>query len=445
MEDTMNINFIDGQLFEMTGKLVSSVVSVLIVYQFFDCKYLRIYRSKSIYIGIKILGCLANMGSYLLNNALINIIFWIIFILLISKCFYFDEGENKAKNYFTNISFVFACSVCEAIGGALVWAWIRIVHIDPSEAMLSFMNNIGGAVSTIFLYYLILKRLFISEKTKRISVKQYTIYVAFTSCVLINIGEILFFFRFDFNSKDYIFLMADMVFMILINLYLFHMMDAVAENKELKYKLALYEQQAQSNYDYYARQIESNKTVMKVMHDLRKHMRVMEGLKQYDNLQELQDYVNSFDDMISPLLMRKYCDNVILNAILADKAGYCEKNAINFQMDVQNVEIDFMKSIDITTLFGNILDNAIEACEKADEKIINLKIYPFNQFIYIQLTNSFDKKIRWDIKGRPLSDKGEYHGIGLENVENVLKDYNGHIQFKVEEQNFFVEIMLSHP
>ncbi|MBD5549304.1 MAG: sensor histidine kinase [Lachnospiraceae bacterium] len=441
----MGINFIDGQLFELTGKLVSCVVSVLIVYRFFDNKYLRVYRSKSIYVGIKIVGCLANVGIYLLNNALSNISFWIMFILLISQCFYFDEGENKIKYYFTNVAFVFSCSICEAIGGAFVWAWIQIAHLAPSETMLSFANNIGGAASTIFLYYLILKRLFISEKTRKISVGQYTIYVAVTSCVLINIGEILFFFKFDFSSKDYIFLMIDMVFVILINLYLFYVMDAVAENKELRYKLALYEQQAKSNYDYYIRQIESNKTVMGVMHDLRKHMRVMEGLKQYGELQELQDYVNSFEDMISPLLMRKYCNNVILNTILTDKAGYCEKNSIHFQLDIQNVDIDFMKPIDITTLFGNVLDNAIEACAKTDEKQISLKIYPFNQFVYIQLTNSFDKKIKCDNKGRPLSDKGKYHGIGLENVENVLRDYNGHIQFTVEEHIFFVEIMFSHP
>ena len=441
----MDINFIDGQIFELAGKLVSCVISVLIVYRFFDGKYLRVYRSKSIYVGIKIIGCLANVGSYLLNKALINISFWIIFILLISKFFYFDDGKNKIKYYFTNIAFVFACSICEAIGGVLVWAWIQIAHLDPSETMLSFVSNIGGASSTIFLYYLILKRLFMSEKTRKISVGQYTIYVAVTSCVLINIGEILFFFKFDFSSKDYIFLMIGMIFMILINLYLFYMMDAAAENEDLKYKLALYEQQAQSNYDYYTRQIESNKTVMKVMHDLRKHMRVMEGLKQYGNQQELQDYVNSFEDMISPLLMRKYCNNVILNTILTDKAGYCEKNSIHFEIDIQNVDIDFMKPIDITILFGNVLDNAIEACEKADEKQISLKIYPFNQFVYIQLTNSFDKKIKYDKKGRPLSDKGKYHGIGLENVENVVRDYNGHIQFTAEEQIFFVEIMFSHP
>ena len=149
--------------------------------------------------------------------------------------------------------------------------------------------------------------------------------------------------------------------------------------------------------------------------------------------------------MISPLLTRQYCDNLILNTIISDKVDYCRKNGIHFQVDIQNVYIDFMKQIDITTLFGNILDNALEACEKTNEKELSLKVYPFNKLVYIQLSNSFHEKIKWSAKGRPLSAKGEHHGIGLGNVENVLKDYNGSIQFTVEEQTFSVEIMISQP
>lgn len=441
----MNIDFVDGQIFDLVGKFVSCVISVLIIYQYFDVRYLRTYHTKALYTGLKAVCCLANMGICFLNHSFFNIAFWIILVVLISKFFYFDENENisKVKYFFTNIAFIMACSVCEAIGGVVVWTWGKIVHIDQGEVMLSFANNIGGTASIILFYYLVLKRLFINKKTRKISVSQYTIYVFITAYVLINIGEILFYVKFDLDSMDYIFFMLDMIIMILINLYLFYMLDTFTENKELKYKLALYERQAQSNYDYYARQIESNKTAMKVTHDLRKHIQVMEGLKQYGNSRELQEYVDAFEEMISPLLTWQYCNNAILNTIIIDKTDYCKKENIHFQVDIQDVKIDFMKPIDITTLFGNILDNAIEACEKTKEKEICFKVYPFNEFVYIQLVNSFNESIKWNNKGRPLSDKGEYHGIGLENVENVLKNYNGNMQFTVENAKFTVEIMLS--
>ena len=113
--------------------------------------------------------------------------------------------------------------------------------------------------------------------------------------------------------------------------------------------------------------------------------------------------------------------------------------------DVQSIDIDFLEQIDITTVFGNILDNAVEACEISVKKQINLKIYPFNEFIYVQLSNTFAGEMKWDGKEKPVSGKGEQHGIGLENVEKVLMKYNGNMQFSVEEDIFAVEIMLNRP
>lgn len=441
----MNIDFIDDQILGIVGNLVSCVVSVLIIFQYFDNKYSRMYRTKILYFGLRVICCLANMGIYFLQHSFLNLAFWIFFVLLISRCFYFDENECKSgiKYYLINIAFVFACSVSEAIGGVLVGAGVNLAHINHSEAILSFAGSIGGTASAILLYYLVLRRMFISEKTRKIPISQYTIYVVITAYVLVHIGAILFFANVSLSSGDYIFLMFDTIFIILINLYLFYTLDTFTENKELKYKLVLYERQSQSNYDYYARQIENNKTAMKVTHDLRKHIQVIEGLKQYGVSQELRNYMDTFEEMISPLLTRQYCSNAILNIIIIEKVEYCIKNGIHFEVDIQSADIDFVKPIDITTIFGNILDNAIEACEKTEEKKMRLKIYPFNEFRYIQLTNSFNEKINWDKKGRPQSNKGEYHGIGLENVETALKNYNGNIQFAVEENKFIVEIMIN--
>ena len=441
----MKINIVDGQLLDLTGKVVSCMISVLMIFQYFDAKYLRMYRTKVLYWGVKAICCFANLAVYCLDNPLLNLCYWIVMILLAGKFLYYDESERKIKYSMINIAFLLAYSICEAIGGVFVQVGVRIFQVSQDAAIISFVYTIGGSSTAVLLYYLILRRLFISEKPGRISVSQYTIYTVITVYVLINIGEILFFVKFGLSSKDYIFLMVDTAFMLLINLYLFYMLDASAENRELKYKIALYERQAQSNYDYYARQVESNKTALSVTHDLRKHIQVMKELKQHGASSELQDYVEEFEDMISPLLTRQYCDNLILNTIISDKVDYCRKNGIHFQVDIQNVYIDFMKQIDITTLFGNILDNALEACEKTNEKELSLKVYPFNKLVYIQLSNSFHEKIKWSAKGRPLSAKGEHHGIGLGNVENVLKDYNGSIQFTVEEQTFSVEIMISQP
>lgn len=113
----MDINFIDGQLFNIVGKFLSCVVSVWMVFQFFDTKYIRTYRSRMFYVGLKIVCCLLNLAVYLIDSALVNISFWMIMVLLVSKEFYYDERSGKVKYYLINIVFLLADSTCEAIGG----------------------------------------------------------------------------------------------------------------------------------------------------------------------------------------------------------------------------------------------------------------------------------------------------------------------------------------
>ena len=316
----MNNIFIDSQVFDLVGKLMSCMVSVLMVFQYFDTKYLRTYHSKTLYLGMKMICCLLNLIVYLFNSPLANSCFWVVLVVLSSKCFYYDEKSKKVKYYLINIAFVLALSTCEAVGGILVNAGAKIIGINQQESIVSFVYTVGGSVSTILFYYLILKRMFINENTGKISISQYTIYAVITAYVLVNIGEILFLIRHELSNKDYLFLIADAVFVIMTNLYLFYLLDTFAENKDLKYKLALYERQAQSNYEYYTKKMESQKTAMAVIHDIRKHIKVMEKMKVYDASAEMEAYTKSFEDMITPLLVRQYCDNPILNIIINDKA-----------------------------------------------------------------------------------------------------------------------------
>lgn len=438
----MNINFIDSQLFDITGKLVSCMVSIFIVFQYFDKKYVHVYSNK-MSTGWMCVCCVLNFTVYLFNNSFANVCFWIAAILLTSRFFYYDYNLSGRKYYTLNLIFVLAVSTCESIGGVLVRAGVNFVGAVQEGTVIDFVYTTGGSVAAVLLYYLILKRLFVDKKDNQISIVQYIIYAIITVYVLINIGEILLLLRHEFSNKEYLFLLLDAVFMIFINLYLFYLLDAFAENKDLKHKLELYERQAKSNYEYYAKQVENSRTALAVIHDVRKHINVLKDLKRADTSQEMQSYADSFEEMIEPLLMKQYCNNVILNIILNDKMVYCNKKNIQLDIDIKNIDIDFMEPIDITTIFGNLLDNAVEACEKAEEKTICLKIHPFNEFTYVQISNNFCGRVSQNLSGRPISNKGQSHGIGLENVEKVLKEYNGDIHFTIENNIFMVEAMFS--
>lgn len=439
------MNLVDSQLLDIFGKLISCAVSSIIAFQYFDKRYFRIYHSKALYLGLRAVCCISNFAIYLLDNPALNLCFWLIMVTLAGKFFYYDGNINKKKYYLINIAFIFAYSVCESVGIVLVKTWGSIMEIYREETIISFINTVSGSVSAILLYYLILQKIFLGDKIKRISVRQYSIYAVVTVCTLLNIGQILLMTKYELGYKECIFLVLDGVFIIFLNLYLLNVLDTLTENKDLKYKLDLYERQAKSNYEYYMRQMESRKTVLSVLHDIEKHIHVLHELKQTGEEEEIEKYKDMFEDMIAPLMSGQYCNNAILNVIINDKMDYCRKNRIQFEVDIQEVQMDFMKPLDITTVFGNILDNAVSACEKSEEKQIKLKISPFNGFIFVQLTNTFAGEIIWDGNGLPVSQKGDRHGIGLENVKKVVKEYCGEVQIQTEKDVFTIEIMFSHP
>ena len=439
----MGIENFNSQLFDIAGRLISCIVSTVIIFQFFDARYERIYQKRIIYIGVKVITCILNLVLYLLNNPIINISYWLTIILLASKFLYINSAKNKVKYLGINISFLFAYSICESIGCVVVSTVINILKVAQSDYIVSFVYTIGGSASAILFYYLVIQRLFVKDRNRKKTAPQYFIYTVITIFVLVNIGSILFLLQHELSKKDYVFLLLDAVLVIMLNLYLFYLLDVFSENKILKYKLAMYEQQAISNYEYYAKQIDSNKKALSVIHDIRKHISVLEGLKKTPISEHLQGYTDSFEEMIQPLIVKQYSDSPILNIILNDKEDCCKKYDIDLDIDIQHISINFMKPIDITTIFGNLLDNAIEASQYADEKKIWLKIYPFNGLIYIHLSNTHSNSIHWRTNGRPQSTKGVGHGIGLENVENTLVQYNGNMQISSEANLFSVEIIFS--
>lgn len=437
------MEFANLQVFGTVGNMMSCIVSTVIIFHFLDTQYERAYDKKGLYLLIKGFVFGANFLLLHLQNPIVNMSYWLLVILLSSRFLFINESKNILTYYLFNASMLLAYALCEAVGGILVELGIKILDIKQEAWVISFVSIVSSSLTSILLYHMVLHRLFVKEKQKRVSAIHYIINASIAIFVLINIGGNLLLLQYELSGKDYIFLLFDALFAIIISLYVFHLLDIFTENKDLKYKLALYEKQAKSNYDYYAKQIESNRKALSVIHDIRKHIRVLEELKEGQVSSQLQGYSDSFEEMISPLIVKQYSDSAILNIIINDKAEYCEKNGIQFDIDIQHVNVDFMKSIDITTIFGNILDNAIEACEKAEEKRIGLKIYPFNELIYVELLNTFRAPVHMDKTGRPQSMKGEGHGIGLENVENALRRYNGDIQYTISDHLFSLEIMFS--
>ena len=105
--------------------------------------------------------------------------------------------------------------------------------------------------------------------------------------------------------------------------------------------------------------------------------------------------------------------------------------------------INFIETLDISTIFGNALDNAIEGVEKLPEekRVIFVKAGKVNDFLSIVIENNYNPKIKLENK-RTTKKDNFLHGYGIQNIENAVEKYNGTCTITKENEKFALKILI---
>lgn len=190
--------------------------------------------------------------------------------------------------------------------------------------------------------------------------------------------------------------------------------------------------QLELQYQYYVRKKEDMDSVRQIYHDLENHVRVLEQPERYSRIshgiQAIEDYYKT--------------GNGFLDVIIADKMRKASKKQIRLECKIDFSQGSFVHPFDISTIFGNLLDNAVEALEKteAEEKYIVCKAGRKRDFLIIMVLNPYDRT-----KEGHLKRKAYMHGFGLKNVQDSVKKYEGNYSVEKESGTFKVNILLPVP
>lgn len=138
--------------------------------------------------------------------------------------------------------------------------------------------------------------------------------------------------------------------------------------------------------------------------------------------------------------------NQILDAVLTNKAMICQNKEIELKFIVDGGALSFMEDMDVSALFGNMLDNAIESAEKQQEKqkrLIWLYVTKEKQFVRIRTENYCDEKIRFK-NGMPVTTKKDrrLHGYGMKSIKSTVEKYHGSVVAAQENNWFELKILL---
>ena len=190
--------------------------------------------------------------------------------------------------------------------------------------------------------------------------------------------------------------------------------------------------------------------IRRVRHEMKNHMANIKGLAGAGEYGEIEDYVRRMDETMQELEYKYVTGNAVTDVIINDKCRRAEKAGIRFEVDFQyGGEIPVF---DLGIILNNLLDNAIEACEKLEpgEAFIRLMLKRKKQFLLLEVENSFDGAVPIrkgslfpaTTKQNVLPDIVTEHGIGLENVRDVAGRYFGGVNIKVKGDVFHVTVML---
>lgn len=211
-----------------------------------------------------------------------------------------------------------------------------------------------------------------------------------------------------------------------------------SQNEIIKNKLDM-------QYSHYLTIQESHMKVKKLYHDINNHICCIENLK--NNNVEINEYVSSLKDEIKEFKSVSNTGNIILDIIVNEKSDICAKKGIKFICDINFSKVNFIRPIDVSSIFANILDNAIEACDKINDdninKYIRIKGTITKTFFAIKCENSKVNSIKTN-QNRLLTDKMDkfIHGIGIQSIKSSLEKYDGEILFEDDKSKFTVSIFI---
>ena len=176
-------------------------------------------------------------------------------------------------------------------------------------------------------------------------------------------------------------------------------------------------------------------------HDYRNHIQNMKNRLDGDQ-GELEQYLDELADDLTQTDTSIQTGNVIADAVLNSKLSVAEQKSIQLNVKAHIPKGIEMTDVEMCSVLGNLLDNAIEACEKlpCDKRFLRVYIDKFKGQFYLSVQNS-SPSIQRD-KGIFRTTKAGTHGFGLFRIDRIAKKYGGYVNRQYEEGVFATELLL---
>ncbi len=179
-------------------------------------------------------------------------------------------------------------------------------------------------------------------------------------------------------------------------------------------------------------------------HDYHNHMQTVKAHLALGELREAEAYINQMETELKSIDVKYKSGNLGVDAILNGKLSLAEKSGIRIKCDAALPKELGISQLDLCVALGNLIDNAIEACDKVKDgkgKFLRIYMCVMKRQLYISVSNGTNEVIRKPDKEYITGKRGN-HGHGLKRINDIVKKHGGYINLQNEPGVFATEIML---
>ena len=418
---------------------ISTTVMNLLIHLFLKNSYEIKYNNKAIYISSFIISTIVyiafNRFSAYFNIPIANFFFTILYVVSIS-CLLYKAPIRKILIYsFFLVLFLTFCDIFTV----LIWTIIKgkalsAVLSNDLYVSISCLTNMFLMITLYICFSSILSK----ESLFIVKIRQTIIIVLFLFFEL--------FVEFSFservkNRSDGIITMLIIIGFMLLNICVAYFIKEISSAYKSKYDFDIMKKQSEMQLAHFQDIDSKYEKSRRIIHDMKKHMDVITALNN-SNKRESIDYAISVEKEMESVFRTFQCSNKMLAIIMSQKINEAESYGIEIITKVEDITLDYISDIDLTSIFANLWDNSIEACKKIDgEKTIEVVIGKVNEFCMISFDNNYNGEVK-SHNNRILSSKPMHNGMGLSIIKHTVNKYKGYINTKYDDRQFLVKIVL---
>ncbi len=420
---------------------ITTIIEAICCLLFYDAFSEKRYKDRgiSLFISLLTIGVFVSAVFALNNYMVVKLLVLIIAITLIM---------TLSKKLVLWKSFVIAMLYYGLIGAIDILFYISYMalidnfHVPDSEINWS-LATILSKLADFLAVIIIKKHVSKGDSTYNLKGSEWLRFIVFP---VFTVGMILAMMSdtqviVDAHLENVYLLFA--IGLVLITVAAFYLICDIVKRERIIREDDLFREKVKNQTEMYRSVYDNYEVHRKRTHEYKNQIMCMEALLQKKEYAELEKYITEIGGKLTDADSNINTNNALIDAIINTKYREMEEQGILLVMKFNEMSDLWMDDEDVVVILSNLLNNAIEACEKCEEKTVKMKLMKESDDIIISVRNTYNGKIvmKGDEIQTSKNDKAE-HGLGIKNVIEAVEKYGGSYSINHDDEEFAFSICI---